>query len=213
MKNKHESVVISLGGSMIINGSGVHIEFLKKFRRIIEAESKKGLNFFIIAGGGNTARVYQAAGRVFKFNNTELDVVGIAACRMNGEFLKSVLKGIRGVEVAFGGKPGESSDGIATRHAIARGAHSIINISNTAYVYDSDPATNPNAERFETLTWKQYRAIVGSKWVPGMHAPFDPTAARLAQRNNLKVAFMSGSSLKDLSKILHGKKWDGSFIA
>lgn len=209
---KRNTVVISLGGSMIINGSGVHIEFLKKFRRIIEAESKKGLGFIIIAGGGNTARVYQTAGRKFKFTDTELDTVGIAACRMNGEFLKALLKGIRGTEVAFGGKPGESSDGIATRHAIARGATQVINISSIAYVYDSDPVENPNAQRFETLSWKQYRAIVGSEWIPGMHAPFDPTAARLAQKHNIQVAFMSGNSLNDLSKILHGKAWGGSSI-
>lgn len=213
MKQKREKIVISLGGSMIINGTGVHIEFLKKFRSIIAAESKKGLGFSIIAGGGNTARVYQAAGRTFKFTDRELDVVGIAACRMNGEFLKAVLKGIPGVEVALGGTPGESSDGIATRHAMAIGAQSIINISSVAYVYDTDPTNNPAAKKFDKLTWKQYRAIVGSKWVPGMHAPFDPTAARLAEKNKISVSFMSGNDLSALSKILHGKKWDGSLIA
>lgn len=207
-----ESIVISLGGSMIINGTGVHIDFLKKFKRIIQTESKKGFRFEIIAGGGNTARVYQAAGRAFKFTDTELDVVGIAACRMNGEFLKAVLRDIPGANVAFGGKPGESSDGIATRHALDIGAQRIINISNTAYVYDADPQSNPEARRHDSLTWKEYRAIVGNTWVPGMHAPFDPTASRLAAKHKLFVSFMGGDSLADLSKILHHKKWQGSVI-
>ncbi len=197
---------------MIINGSGVHVAFLKKFQSIIKAESKKGLGFVIIAGGGNTARVYQAAGREFKFTDTELDTVGIAACRINGEFLKAALRGIPGCEVAFGGKPGESSDGIATRHALRISAKSIINISSTAFVYDCDPAKNPEAKKFDALTWKEYRSIVGSKWTPGMHAPFDPTASRLAQKNKLTVSFMSGNDLPALSKILHAKKWEGSVI-
>ncbi len=207
-----KTVVISLGGSMIINGTGVHVEFIKKFRSIIAAESKKGFKFVIIAGGGNTCRVYQAAGRQFKFSDVELDTIGIGVCRVNGEFLKAALKGIRGVEVAFGGKPGESSDGIATRHAITRGAQSIINISSTAYVFDSDPEKNPDARKFDQLTWKQYREIVGTQWTPGMHAPFDPTAARLAQKNQMSVSFVGGQNLSDLSRVLHEKKWAGSKI-
>ena len=77
---------------------------------------------------------------------------------------------------------------------------------------DSDPQKNSAARRHEILTWKEYRTIIGSHWVPGMHAPFDPTASRLAQKNKLSVFFMGGDSLGDLSHILHGEKWNGSVI-
>ncbi len=197
---------------MIINGTGVHLQFLKNFRQIILRESRNGLSFVIICGGGNTARVYQAAGRQLKFSDTALDMIGIRVTKVNAEFVQAFLGDIRSVTVCGGERVGQSTDAVAVTHAVACKAQKVINISSTAYVYDADPKKNKSAQKFDALSWKQYRAIVGSRWVPGMHAPFDPTAARLAQKNKLSVAFMGGDDLGALTKILHGKKWHGSII-
>lgn len=213
MKKQQRTIIISLGGSMIINGTGVHLTFLKKFRRIIMRESKHGLSFVIVCGGGNTCRTYQAAGRAAKFSDRALDLVGIRATHMNAEFVRALFAGVRGVTVFGGEHPGESTDAVSVRHALRTRAATVINISNTAFVYDSDPAKNPAAKKFDVLTWRQYRAIVGSRWTPGMHAPFDPIAARLAQKHRLTVSFMSGEDLGALAKILRGKSWAGSRIA
>src|SRR3989344_3734192 len=208
-----KTVVISLGGSMIINGNGVQTAFLKKFRAIIQRESRNGLSFIIVCGGGNTTRAYQAAGRILKFSNVTLDRIGIRVTHVNAEFVRTLLAGIRGVEVVGGEKPGQSTDAVSVRHAVVHRATTVINISSIAYVYDADPAKNPGAKKFDHLTWKQYRAIIGSRWTPGMHAPFDPIAARLAPKHGLTVSFISGDDLGALSKILRGKKWVGSRIA
>lgn len=209
----HKHAVISLGGSMIINGSGVHTDFLKKFRRVIQTHAAHGWKFVIVCGGGNTARVYQAAGREFAFSDHALDMIGIRATHMNAEFVRALFAGVRGVTVFGGERAGASTDAVSVRHAVRTHAHTVINISNTAHVYDSDPAKNPSAKKFDALTWPQYRAIVGSRWTPGMHAPFDPVAARLAQKHKLVVAFMHGDDLGALTKILRGKSWEGSSIA
>ncbi|MCX6780527.1 MAG: UMP kinase [Candidatus Magasanikbacteria bacterium] len=211
-QKRRETVAISLGGSMIINGDGIHVAFLKKFKSIIAAESKKGLDFIIITGGGKTTRDYQKAGRTFKFSDKTLDEIGISITHVNAKFVAATLAGIRGISVMGGEKPGQSTDAVAVGHAIKNNATRVINISSIGYIYSSDPEKNPDAQKFETLSWKEYRAIIGSKWIPGMHAPFDPTASRLAQKNNLTVSFMDGKDLAALPKILHGKKWAGSVI-
>jgi uridylate kinase len=213
MIKKRETIVISLGGSMIINGTGVHVAFLKKFRSIISAESKKGLSFVIVCGGGNTARVYQAGGREFKFADKQLDEIGIRATHVNAEFVRAMFVGNKKVFVFGGEKPGQSTDAVSVRHAIEMKGTHVINISSTAFVYDKDPGKFPDAVRYDSLTWKQYRAIVGSKWVPGMHAPFDPIAARMAEKHKIDVSFMGGNDLGALTKILRGKKWGGTKIA
>jgi uridylate kinase len=113
----------------------------------------------------------------------------------------------------FGGeKPGQSTDAVSVRHAIEMQGTHVINISSTAFVYDKDPGKFPDAVRYDSLTWKQYRAIVGSKWVPGMHAPFDPIAARMAEKHKIDVSFMGGNDLGALTKILRGKRWSGTRI-
>ena len=212
MIKKRETIVISLGGSMIINGTGVHVAFLKKFRSIVSAESKKGLSFVIVCGGGNTARTYQQGGREFKLSDKQLDEIGIRATQVNAEFVRAMFFGNKKVFVYGGEKPGQSTDAVSVRHAIEMGATHVINISSTAFVYDKDPGKFPDAVRFDELNWKQYRAIVGSKWVPGMHAPFDPTAARMAEKHRMRLSFMGGNSLGDLTKILREKKWGGTRI-
>lgn len=197
---------------MIINGTGVHVAFLKKFRSIVSAESKKGLSFVIVCGGGNTARIYQQGGREFKFSDKQLDEIGIRATHVNAEFVRALFEGNKQVKVFGGEKSGQSTDAVSVRHAVEmRGTH-VINISSIAFVYDKDPGKFPDAVRFDALTWKQYREIVGSKWIPGMHAPFDPIAARMAEKHKMRVSFMGGNSLGDLTKILHDKKWGGSMI-
>lgn len=198
---------------MIITGDGVNVPFLQKFARIISSESQKGLTFIIVTGGGNTARIYQSGGRKFKFDDKTLDTIGIRATQVNAEFVRAIFAGNKKVSVFSGEKPGQSTDAVSVRHAVDQGATDVINISSTAYVYDKDPKTNEDAKKFDHLTWKEYRAIVGSKWVPGMHAPFDPIAARGAQKNGITVAFVGGDDLSGLQAVLNGKKWRGSRIA
>lgn len=54
--------------------------------------------------------------------------------------------------------------------------------------------------------------MVGNKWSPGLNAPFDPIASKLAQVENIKVAIMNGKNLKNLENYLEGKKFKGTII-
>ena len=87
-----KTIVLSLGGSLIFP-KGVDIEFLKNFRKTIEKYVRKGHKFVIICGGGKIAReLQQAASKVSKPTNEELDWLGIYATRLNAKLIRTVLK-------------------------------------------------------------------------------------------------------------------------
>ena len=109
-------------------------------------------------------------------------------------------------------EPGCSSDKDAVEMAEALGASKIINFSNTTHVYSADPRTNPDAEKFDTLSWDDYRQLIPAEWTPGMSAPFDPIASKMAQDHGLTVAIL-GASVENLENYLAGNVFEGTIIS
>lgn len=222
--------ILSVGGSIIIPKIGFEVEFLKKFRDLILDRVKLGEKFILVIGGGATCRQYQNALREAGVaDDLALDWMGIESTYLNANFVrhlfgaavyeKVVVKPMRIVKtdksiiIAAGFKPGWSTDTDAVLLAKAYGAKEIFNLSNVDYVYDSDPNVNPNAQKFENLSWKAFRKIVGNKWVPGANVPFDPIAAKKAAKLGLKIGFVRGSNLEEVKIALSGGIFRGTVIS
>jgi len=224
-----KTLVMSLGGSLIAP-KGVDINFLKKFRQLILDYTKKGNKVILICGGGNTCRDYQKAAREvnLKVSNRDLDWIGIATTKLNAElvsaiFGKAAMESIlvvpnkkvrtnKKITVGAGYKPGSSSDKDAVLAAKAFGAKTVINLSNITYVYDKNPLKYKDAKPQKQMSWKKFFPLVGAKWVPGAHVPFDPVASRLAAKWKMKLVVMKGSDLANLNKFLLGKAFKGTII-
>ncbi len=224
-------IVISLGGS-IIAPRGVDTGFLKGFARLVEGylEADESRKLIIVCGGGGLARDYQAALRevVTEPRSDDLDWVGVAATRVNGELLRRVFHRwcvedlvtdptavavfAGRVMMAAGWKPGFSTDNDAVVLAQRFSADTLVNLSNVAKVYSDDPKKNPAAQPMDRLSWKEMLAIVGGEWTPGKNTPFDPTAARAAAQSHIKVVFAEGRDLANLSHILEGREFTGTTI-
>lgn len=235
MPNK-KIYIISLGGSLITPPSGVDWKFLKKFRKLIVKEIKKGKRFVIVTGGGDTCRKYQqAANKVVNLTKDDRDWLGVHTTRLNAHLVKTIFrayahprinknprtkedlrkhfkKGER-IMVAAGWRPGWSTDYVATILAERLGAKTVINLSNIDYAYTRDPKKYKDAAKIENINWPDFRKIVGSKWDPGLNMPFDPVASQLAEKLGLEVVIMNGKKLDNLSKYLAGKKFKGTVIA
>jgi len=223
-----KTIVMSLGGSLIAPDK-LDLEFLKKFKQLILKFSKKN-RIVIICGGGDTAREYQAAARKInpQVSNKDLDWIGIGATRINGELISGIFgdhahesilgdptkpkKSNKNIIVGAGWMPGHSSDKIAVQAAKAFGASTVINLSNITYVFDKDPSKHQDAKPQEKMDWKSFRKLVGNKWVPGAHVPFDPVASQLAEKYGMELVVMNGGDLKNLSNFLEGKKFIGTII-
>lgn len=229
--HEQETVVISVGGSLIVPDA-IDTTFLKTLKTLItEQIATKGRRFIIIAGGGKTARRYQdAAAEVAELDPEDLDWMGIHATRLNGHLLRTVFREVAHPEmitnpddiqhipetekliVAAGYRPGASTDLRAVQIAELRGARKVINLSNIDYVYTADPKQDPDAERIEDITWEEFQKLIPSEWDPGLSSPFDPVAAALAKKNGIEVAIMNGSKLEELENYMNAEPFTGTRI-
>jgi uridylate kinase len=222
-----ETVIISLGGSLIIP-STIDTNFLKKFKHLI-LKFIRSRRFIIISGGGKICRIYQnAASEITKLADEDLDWLGIHATRLNAHLLRTIFRGYafpriinnpeekiklnRPILIAAGYRPGCSTDYDAVTLSKNFRVKTLLNLTNTDYVYDKDPGKYKGAKALKQIAWKAYRKISGNKWDPGLNLPFDPVAAREAEKIKLKVVVMNGKNIKNLDNFLSGKSFKGTII-
>lgn len=221
-----ENIIISLGGSTVVPGE-IDTVFLKVFKNTV----KKYLSdkrFFIFVGGGKVSRNYQKALQEFGADNKERDTIGIDVSRLNARVAKQVfgdtafsdiiinpakkISTKKDIIIGAGWKPGWSTDYCCVTLAKNMGIKTIINLTNTDYVYDKDPKKYKSAKPYEKISWKDFRKIVGNKWSPGLSSPFDPRASREAEVLKIKVAIINGKKLNQLENFLHEKPFVGTII-
>jgi len=228
---KHETIVMSVGGSLIVPDA-IDTQFLTNLKNLIERQTSAfGRRFIIIAGGGRTARRYQdAAATVSDLDPEDLDWMGIHATRLNGHLLRTIFRDTAHVEmitnpddivavpedvplvIAAGYRPGASTDLRAVQIAIHRGATRLINLSDIDYVYEADPRKNPDAKKIERITWPEFIKLIPTEWNPGLSSPFDPVAARTAQEHNIEVSIINGKNLGEVEKYIHNEDFIGTRI-
>ncbi len=229
--DKEKTIIISVGGSLVVPNGGIDTNFLTKLNQFIRKEVKKGKRFFLVIGGGNTTRHYQDAGRSVRgmMTKEDLDWIGIHATRLNAHLVRTIFKDIahpriienydhklvnwqEPVVVGAGWKPGWSTDYDAVILAQDYKGKIIINLSNTYFVYNKDPNKFKDAIKLKNLTWQDMEKIVGSKWTPGLNKPFDPVATQLAKKLNLTVIVTNGKDFENLANIIEGRDFKGTLI-
>lgn len=228
-----QKIVLSVGGSLVVPPGGISIEFLKNLNTFIREQLAEDNNrqFFLVVGGGSTARHYIDAGRSVvghELPEDDLDWIGIHTTRLNAHLVRTVFRDIahpniikhyeiiRRVEepvvVAAGWKPGWSTDFCATMICEDYNVPMVVNLSNITQVFDKDPRKHPDAVPFDKMTWSTLRGLVGDVWTPGMNAPFDPIAAKKAQELNLKMIVAEGNDFANLKKALNGEEFVGTIV-
>jgi uridylate kinase len=222
-----ENIIISLGGSLVAPNE-IDVAFLKSFKNAI----KKHLSdkrFFVFVGGGKICRNYQKALLEFGADNTERDLIGIDVSRLNARVVKQLFGDTafseivtnptkkvntrKDIVVAGGWKPGWSTDYCSVILAKNLGIKTIINLTNIDYVYTKDPNKFPKtAQALKEVSWKDFRKIVGDKWIPGLSMPFDPRASKMAEILKIKVVVINGKHMERLEDFLNNKPFIGTTI-
>lgn len=227
-----KKTVISLGGSLIVPNE-IDSNYLRDFTNLVRRYVSQGHQFYLVAGGGATARRYiegakATRGAIGDITDTDADWLGIHSTRLNAHLIRTLFKDIARPEivtnphkkveedypviVGAGYRPGNSTDWIAVKMAQVNGSDKVINLSNIDYAYTADPKKDSTAKRIQKITWKKFREIVGDKWVPGMNAPFDPIASILAEEYKMKVIIANGHNLRNLENILSERRFRGTRI-
>lgn len=230
LRLKREYIVVSVGGSLIVP-DGIDAVFLTRFRELILEKVQAGYSFYIITGGGKTARKYQDAAYAAHgdISNEDADWLGIHSTRLNAHLFRTIFAELarpkiiknptrsfiakNAVIIGAGWKPGNSTDYCAVMAAKKLGAKKIVNLSNIDYVYDTDPKKNPDAKKIERIGWGEFRRLIPDKWDPGLSSPFDPVAAKEAQSANLEVAIINGEKLEEFDNYISGKPFVGTVIS
>lgn len=223
--------ILSLGGS-IIAPDKVDFLFLKQFNEALRAylAEDSDRKVILVCGGGAPARIYQDAYRqvVATPSASDQDWIGIKATHLNGQLLRAIFSDLcsddlvtdptapiefKGqVLVAAGWKPGFSTDTDAVYLAEKFGGKLIVNLSNIAKVYTDDPKKDPHAKPLDTISWVEFRKMVGDTWTPGKNTPFDPIASRRACELGMKVICADGRNIENTMAILRRKDFVGTLI-
>lgn len=224
---------MSVGGSLIVPNGGIDSQFVSDFNKFIREQLAKNNNrqFFLVIGGGATARHYRDAAREVigkELAAEDEDWLGIHSTRLNAHLIRTVFRDIahagiiehydvirkptEPVVIASGWKPGWSTDYLAMLLYQDYGGKAVLNLSNVDKVYDADPKTNPDAKAIDKISWGDFRKIVGDEWSPGLNSPFDPIAAKKGEELAAKVVILNGKNFENLEKCLNGEEFTGTVI-
>jgi uridylate kinase len=232
-RGNRKRIIISVGGSLIVPNGGIGVDFLKKLNEFVRTKLAEDptRQFFLVTGGGATARHYIEAGQQViehQLSRDDLDWLGIHSSRLNAHLVRTIFRDIahpyiiknyeiirkveQSVVVAAGWKPGWSTDYCAVLIGEDYGVDTVINLSNITEVYDKDPNKFDSAKPIKEINWTDFRKLVGDEWIPGMNAPFDPIAAKKAQELGTKVVIMSGKDFDNIEKYFKGEEFVGTVI-
>lgn len=228
--NSKKQFIIDLGGSAVCPNGGIDVEFLKEFYNFIKKKIGQGYKFVIVIGGGQVARDYQkAAGEMIHITDEDKDWIGIHATRLNAHLLRTIFWneanpvvfkerfkikefGKYSLIIGAGWHPGWSTDYVSVQIGADLGVKDIIILGKPDYVYTDDFTKNSNAKPIEKISWVDYMKLIPTAWTPGMSAPVDPVAARLAEKEHIKVIVANAKNLENVENILEGKKFKGTIL-
>ena len=225
--------VLSVGGSIVVP-EFPDSEFLKKFSTLVRDWLSKDeqRKLILVVGGGGPARIYQNAYKEIIDNtsdNSQADWIGIMATRLNAQLLKAIFSDLCTQDVVYdptsvseisgriliaaGWKPGFSTDTDAIYLAEQFKAKVVVNLSNIEKVYTDDPKKNPDAKPLDSISWKDFRKMVGDEWTPGKNCPFDPIASKRAESADIDVICAGGKDITNIEKILNDQEFFGTKIS
>lgn len=233
MKAKYKRILIKISGEALSGaaGHGFDPESLKSVAEQILEVAKLGVEIGIVVGGGNIWRGRQGMnmdrvtadqmGMLATVINalavsealigagadarvlTSIEISGVGE-KFNHKVADRYLK--EGKIVVFGGGTGNpffSTDTGAALKAAEIGADALLLAKNIDGIYDSDPKTNPNAKKFDELTYDEYVAR-------GLRA-MDTSAVVMCKENGLKVHAFGLSDKNSIVKAVAGDK-EGTII-
>lgn len=233
MKAKYKRILLKISGEALSGaaGHGFDPESLKSVAEQILEVAKLGVEVGIVVGGGNIWRGRQGMnmdrvtadqmGMLATVINalavsealigagadarvlTSIEISGVGE-KFNHKVADRYLK--EGKIVVFGGGTGNpffSTDTGAALKAAEIGADALLLAKNIDGIYDSDPKTNPNAKKFDGLTYDEYVAR-------GLKA-MDTSAVVMCKENGLKVHAFGLSDKNSIVKAVAGDK-EGTII-
>lgn len=228
MKPVYKRVLIKLSGEALAGEKGVGFDFEKveQICKSIKETYDLDVQIGIVVGGGNFWRG-RSGGQMDRTRAdhmgmlaTVINALALADCLEKLGAVVRVQTGIEMIKIAepyirnkavrhmekgriviFGcgtGNPFFSTDTGAALRAAEIGADVIFKATNVDGVYDSDPKKNPNAKKFDRLT---YMDVLNK----GLHV-MDSTAASLCMDNGIKILVFNLNDPQNIPRAALGEQ-------
>lgn len=234
MKPKYNRILLKLSGEALAGNlkSGIDFDTVLSFCEPIKKCVQAGIQVGIVVGGGNFWRG-RSSGNMDRTRADHmgmlatainalgvadaLEQIGVDVRVQTAISMRTVAepyirgKAIRHLEkgrvVIFGcgtGNPFFSTDTAASLRAAEIEADIILKATMVDGVYDSDPKTNPNAKRFDSVSFHE----VLNKDL----AVMDSTAASLCKDNNIPILVFSIDNPDNIYKAAMGEENLGTLV-
>lgn len=233
MKPKYKRILLKISGEALSGdkGHGFEADSLVKVARQIKAVSDLGVEVGIVVGGGNIwrgrqsmnidrtaadymgmlATVINALAVSESLISEGVDAVVLTSLAITGvgeQFnFKNADKYLKeGKIVVFGGGTGNpyfSTDTGASLRAVEIGADALLLAKNIDGIYDSDPKINPNAKKFDEISYDEYVSL-------GLKA-MDTSAVVMCKENGMKVHTFGLKEENSIMKAVTGDR-EGTVI-
>jgi uridylate kinase len=225
-----ESVVISLGGSVLIKDEKPDTAYIRALAKVLIGLSSK-YRLFVVTGGGMTARNYIRAGRDLGADESFLDEMGIEVTRLNARLMivalgerachtppKNYDEALHAAKnhsiVVMGGvSPGITTDGVSALLAERVKAKRLVNATSVNGAYTEDPKRNPDAKMIPRMSHKELVSLVSvTPSGAGPNTVFDSVGARVLERSKIILSIVDGRDLANLREALEGKAFSGTLV-
>ena len=234
MEPKYKRVVIKVSGEALAGPKGMGLDeaMLTDVAKEVKQIHDLGVQVAVVVGGGNFWRgrtsksmdratadymgmlatvinalalqdAFEAAGVPTRVQ-TAIEMREVAEPYIRRKAISHLNKNIVVIFGAGIGSPFFSTDTTAALRAVEIDADIILLAKKVDAVYDSDPAQNPDAVKYETLTHQE----ILEKNLQVM----DSTAASLCRDNGIKIHVFGVSQPENMLKAICGEKI-GTFIS
>lgn len=225
---KYKRILLKLSGEALAGekGHGIDFDTVMKICEPIKKSVELGAQIAIVVGGGNFWRG-RSSGDMDRTRadhigmlGTVMNALGVADCLEKcgldarvqtaiamHEVAEPYIRGKavshlnKGKVVVFGcgtGNPFFSTDTTAALRAAEIDADAILLAKKVDAVYDSDPATNPNAAKFDSISYID----VLNKGLGVM----DTTATSLCMDNKMPIRVFGLSDPENIIRVLEGEE-------
>ncbi len=228
MKNKYKRVLLKLSGESLAGEEkkGINFDIVESFCKAIKACVDDGVEVAVVVGGGNFWRG-RSSGKMDRTRADHMGMLATAINALGvGDTLEQAGVPVRvmtaismpqvaepyirnravrhlqkGRVVIFGcgtGNPFFSTDTAAALRAVEIDADVIMKATMVDGVYDSDPKKNPNAKKYDKVTYDEVLA--------NNLAVMDSTAASLCKDNNMPILVFSVEEPMNIYKAVCGEE-------
>ncbi len=215
-------LVTKVGGSLFRHN--LDHQRISAYAKVLKGIHKQGHQVVVVAGGGECARTYIGAARVFGANEAQCDQIAIQVTRLNAQLLISAIGDDAFPEVAesvedlrkyftagrivvMGGlQPAQSTDAVAAIVAESIVADLLVKTIDAPGICAKDPKKYPDAKMLTEIRVQELLKLIRDKpMIAGSYELMDPIAVRVIERSKIRCWVVSGDDPTNIKKVLDGK--------